>query len=128
MAARQANTQSTKTDDTQKMNLELTKQVNGLEEKKKTIAQRYREEPKVAVQGSPMYRPYFGNNMPIIINGVAVYVPLDGQQYQIPESFAAVFSERISRIDEQIRIRNQMADVSNNVEKYAGEKTLISKG
>jgi hypothetical protein len=110
------------------MNLELTKQVNGLEEKKKTIAQRYRDEAKVSVQGSPMYRPYFGNNMPIIINGVAVYVPLDGQQYQIPESFAAVFSERISRIDEQIRIRNQMADVSNNVESYAGEKALISKG
>lgn len=129
MAARQANSaQSNRAGDTQTMNLELTKQVNGLEEKKKTIAQQYREEAKVSVQGSPMYRPYFGNNMPIIINGVAVYVPLDGQQYQIPESFAAVFSERISRIDEQIRIRNQMADVSNNVESYAGEKTLISRG
>lgn len=113
--------------DTQAMNVELNRQVNALEEVKKTVAQRYKEEPKCTVQGSPMYRPYFGNNMPIILNGVAVYVPLDGQQYQIPESFAAVFFERIARIDEQLRMRNQMANVSENVEAYAGEKSLISK-
>ena len=74
-----------------------------------------------------MYRPYFGNNMPIIINGVAIYVPLDGQLYEIPESFAAVFLDRISRVDEQIRVRKQMASVSENSESYAGEKSLIRR-
>ena len=113
--------------DTQAANLELSKKVNALEETRKSVADTYKNEKKVAVQGSPMYRPYFGNNMPIIINGVAIYVPLDGQQYEIPESFAAVFLDRISRVDEQIRVRKQMASVSENSESYAGEKSLIRR-
>ena len=113
--------------DTQAANLELSKQVNALEETRKSVAVTYKNEKKVAVQGSPMYRPYFGNNMPIIINGVAIYVPLDGQQYEIPESFASVFLDRISRVDEQIRVRKQMASVSENSESYAGEKSLIRR-
>lgn len=113
--------------DTQAANLELSKMVNALEETRKSVAVTYKNEKKVAVQGSPMYRPYFGNNMPIIINGVAIYVPLDGQQYEIPESFAAVFLDRISRVDEQIRVRKQMASVSENSESYAGEKSLIRR-
>ena len=113
--------------DTQAANLELSKKVNALEETRKSVAVTYKNEKKVAVQGSPMYRPYFGNNMPIIINGVAIYVPLDGQQYEIPESFAAVVLDRISRVDEQIRVRKQMASVSENSESYAGEKSLIRR-
>ena len=113
--------------DTQAANLELSKMVNALEETRRSVADTYKNEKKVAVQGSPMYRPYFGNNMPIIINGVAIYVPLDGQQYEIPESFAAVFLDRISRVDEQIRVRKQMASVSENSESYAGEKSLIRR-
>ena len=74
-----------------------------------------------------MYRPYFGNNMPIILNGIAVYVPLDGQQYEIPESFAAIFMDRISRIDEQINMRKRMSAISDNIEAYAGERDLIQK-
>ena len=109
--------------DTQAANLELSKKVNALEETRKSVAVTYKNEKKVAVQGSPMYRPYFGNNMPIIINDV----PLDGQQYEIPESFAAVFLDRISRVDEQIRVRKQMASVSENSESYAGEKSLIRR-
>ena len=113
--------------DTQAANLELSKKVNALEETRKSVAVTYKNEKKVAVQGSPMYRPYFGNNMPIIINGVAIYGPLDGQQYEIPEAFGAVFLDRISRVDEQIRVRKQMASVSENSESYAGEKSLIRR-
>jgi hypothetical protein len=113
--------------DTESANLDLTAKVNALEDTRRKVSEGYKNEKKVTVSGSPMYRPYFGNNMPIIINGVAVYVPLDGQQYEIPESFAAVFLDRISRIDEQINMRKQMSAVSENVESYAGEKTLIKR-
>lgn len=113
--------------DTQSANLDLTAKVNALEDTRRKVSEGYKHEKKVTVSGSPMYRPYFGNNMPIIINGVAVYVPLDGQQYEIPESFAAVFLDRISRIDEQINMRKQMSAVSENVESYAGEKNLIKR-
>lgn len=113
--------------DTAALNAELTAKVNNLQHKSTRLVDVYKQEKKVAVQGSPMYRPYFGNNMAIIINGIAIYVPLDGQQYEIPESFAAVFMDRISRIDEQINMRKQMSAISENIEAYAGERSLIQK-
>lgn len=113
--------------DTAALNSALETKVTALRNKNRNLVEYYRNEKKVPVQGSPMYRPYFGNNMPIILNGIAVYVPLDGQQYEIPESYAAIFFDRISRIDEQINMRKQMAAISDNVEAYAGERNLIQK-
>ena len=59
----------------------------------------YKAEKKVKVKGSPMYRDYFGDSMPIVLNGNYISVPLNGMTYEIPESFAQVFEERIHRID-----------------------------
>ena len=113
--------------DTAALNSALETNVTALRAKNSRLVDTYKNEKKVPVQGSPMYRPYFGNNMPIILNGIAIYVPLDGQQYEIPESFAAIFLDRISRIDEQINMRKQMAAISDNIESYAGERNLIQK-
>lgn len=113
--------------DTAALNSALETKVTARRATNSRLVDHYRNERKVPVQGSPMYRPYFGNNMPIIINGIAIYVPLDGQQYEIPESFAAIFFDRISRIDEQINMRKQMAAISDNIEAYAGERNLIQK-
>ena len=113
--------------DTAALNSALETKVTALRTKNRRLVDYYKNEKKIPVQGSPMYRPYFGNNMPIIINGIAIYVPLDGQQYEIPESFAAIFFDRISRIDEQINMRKRMAAISDNVEAYAGERNLIQK-
>jgi len=113
--------------DTAAMNAELTAKVTQKQAHNRRLVDYYKGEKKVPVQGSPMYRPYFGNNMPIILNGIAVYVPLDGQQYEIPESFAAIFMDRISRIDEQINMRKRMSAISDNIEAYAGERDLIQK-
>ena len=113
--------------DTAALNSTLETKVTARRAKNARLVDRYKEEKKIPVQGSPMYRPYFGNNMPIILNGIAIYVPLDGQQYEIPESFAAIFLDRISRIDEQINMRKKMAAISDNIESYAGERNLIQK-
>jgi hypothetical protein len=113
--------------DTAALNSTLETKVTARRAKNARLVETYKGEKKVPVQGSPMYRPYFGNNMPIILNGIAIYVPLDGQQYEIPESFAAIFLDRISRIDEQINMRKQMAAISDNIESYAGERNLIQK-
>lgn len=113
--------------DTAALNSALETKVTALRAKNSRLVEHYKNEKKVPVQGSPMYRPYFGNNMPIILNGIAIFVPLDGQQYEIPESFAAIFFDRISRIDEQINMRKQMAAISDNIEAYAGERNLIQK-
>lgn len=118
---------STPVVDTAALNSALETKVMARKNTNSRLVEHYKKEKKVPVQGSPMYRPYFGNNMPIIINGIAIFVPLDGQQYEIPESFAAIFFDRITRIDEQINMRKQMAAISDNVEAYAGERNLISK-
>ena len=113
--------------DTAALNSALETKVTALRNKNRRLVDYYKNEKKIPVQGSPMYRPYFGNNMPIILNGIAIFVPLDGQQYEIPESFAAIFFDRICRIDEQINMRKKMAAISDNVEAYAGERNLIQK-
>ena len=74
-----------------------------------------------------MYRPWFGENMLIAINGVEIYLPLDGQAYEIPESYALEFQSRIELVDEEIRIRNAMSNIEKNSETYAGEKELIRR-
>ena len=118
---------STPVVDTAALNSALEAKVTARRNANNRLVAHYKNEKKIPVQGSPMYRPYFGNNMPIIINGIAIFVPLDGQQYEIPESFAAIFFDRITRIDEQINMRKQMAAISDNIEAYAGERNLISK-
>lgn len=115
------------TGNTAALNAKLERDVNNLQARRKALAERYKKEKKVDVTISPMYRPHFGMVMPVQVNGIAVYIPIDGQQYKIPETFAAIVKERISRIDEQIRVRESMANVQANVERYAGERGLLTK-
>lgn len=109
------------------LNTKLEEQVNDLQTRRRKLADRYKSEKQVEISISPMYRPYFGNTMPVLVNGIGIYVPINGQQYKVPETFAAIIKERISNIDEQMRVRTQMANVQANIEAYAGEKGLLTK-
>lgn len=109
------------------LNNKLEMQVNDLQTRRRNLVGQYMAEKQVEVSISPMYRPHFGNTMPVLVNGVGIYVPIDGQQYKVPETFAAIIKERISNIDEQLRIKTQMANVQANIESYAGEKGLLTK-
>ena len=109
------------------LNTKLEMQVNDLQTRRRKLADRYKSEKQVEISISPMYRPYFGNTMPVLVNGIGIYVPINGQQYKVPETFAAIIKERISNIDEQMRVRTQMANVQANIEAYAGEKGLLTK-
>lgn len=123
MATRNANT--TLSAGTASVTQKLAADVTKAQARKHELAQAYAKEKKVKVTGSPMYRPYFGNNMPIQVNGIMVYVPLDGRTYEIPKTFADVFKNRISRIDALIQKQGAMADFIE--ENSPGEVTLISE-
>lgn len=112
---------------TSTLNAKLDLKVNSQQKKRLELAEYYKKEKRVEISISPMYRPYFGNNMAVQINTSLVYVPVDGQQYKLPESFAAVVKERIGLVDEQIRIREGMSNMQSNIESYAGEKGLLTK-
>ena len=110
--------------ETKKAESAMTQEVAERKNIKKDILTKLSKEKKVQVTGSPFYRPYFGNNMPIKINGIGIYVPLDGQPHNIPQSFANIFYERIARVDANIQSAGIM---NNNIEEsYAGENTLLS--
>lgn len=113
-----------------KENLDSLQRVNNAEvaAKERTrvaVAEAYKNEPKVQVTGSPMYREYFGTQMPLSINGIILYLPLDGRTYEIPQSFAELFRSRIRSVDDDLNMRKRLGDVTNNSESYAGELDLV---
>lgn len=89
--------------------------------RKTTLQQTYLSQPKVAVTISPMYKPYFGEVMEVIINGIYISVPCDGRHHEIPETFADEVNRRIMAVDESNRRADQMADVANNREEVQGD-------
>lgn len=105
----------------------LSEKVTSLETQRRSLAQHYKEEKRIQVSGAPSYQAHFGRQMPICINGIMVYVPLNGQQYEIPESFAAVFLERLANVNAMENRRSKMADVASNNERYAGESEFIRR-
>lgn len=100
-------------------------EVTQKEKQRLSLAEQYKAEKKVMVMGAPMYRGYFGNSMPISLNGILVTVPLDGQRYEIPESFAQIFNARINSVNEEIQLQKQMSNVTANHESFPGELDLV---
>ena len=97
------------------------------EKKRRALADRYKAEKKVTVIGAPMYQAYFGRQMPIILNGIAIYVPLNGDRFEIPESFACIFNERTASVNEEMELQRRRSDVTANYEKFPGELDLVRK-
>lgn len=95
------------------------------EKKQKTLTERYINEEQVVVMGAPMYRAYFGNMMPISLNGIPIYVPLDGGRYKIPASYAREFNARIRSVNEEIEMQKARSNVAANHEAYPGELDLV---
>lgn len=77
--------------------------------------------PKVPVTLAPQYRAYFGDVMTVSLNGIAIYVPVDGRTRQVPKQFAIVINERRRRIDDFLLKAARLADIQNNAETFAGE-------
>lgn len=104
---------------------QLTQAVNAAQARKQELAQHYTEEKKVKMTISPFYKPYFGANMPVQVNGIMVYIPVDGKTYDIPETFADVAARRVQRIDALIQKQGIMANFIE--ESFAGDIQLISE-
>lgn len=107
---------------------ELTQQrdLRARESTKKAIYEKLKAEEDVTVKGSPMYRPYFGNNMPIVIQGFPVYIPLDGRPYKVKKSYADIFEERLARIDALIQQKGVMDNVIED-DNVAGSSEFITE-
>jgi hypothetical protein len=90
----------------------------------KTVHEALLAQDKVNVSLAPQYRPYFGKVMTVSLNGIPIYLPVNGRQYAVPRDYAAVIHGRRRAVDDLLMKTNRMADVRNNFETYAGELKL----
>ena len=104
---------------------EQSKQIASAVREQENLAIRYRNEDKVTVAVSPLYRPYFGNVMKVSINGISIYMPIDNTPHQIPKSFADEIYGRINAVDAIMKKQDRMANISANIESTPGELTLM---
>ena len=107
------------------LNKEMHKEHIAAQARKKELLKTYRDEDKVAIHISPMYRPYFGNVMIMTINGITIGVPVDGTTHKIPKTFAEHINARITKVDSIIKKTDSMADITRNFENNPGELEMF---
>jgi hypothetical protein len=90
-----------------------------------TIAKQYREEVLVDISISPLYADEFSRMMPVVLNGIRLNIPVDGQSYKVPESFAMEIRQRIRAVDDRTKRQKRMADIGKNFEHAPGELELF---
>ena len=92
---------------------------------RKKLLKFYQEEEKVPMYLSPMYRPYFGNVMRVMINGISIYFKVDGTTQLIPKSFADEIVSRRIRIDNTLNKQQKLSSIGDNYETSPGELKLF---
>lgn len=91
----------------------------------KTLAQIYSSQRKLPVRIAPSYAKYFGNIMRVVINGVAVAVPCNGQSFNIPIEFACEVERRMREMDAYEMKTSKLADVARNYEPDIGRLSFF---
>jgi hypothetical protein len=107
------------------LNATIHKEQIAAQTRKKEILKTYREEEKVAIHISPMYRPYFGNVMIMTINGITIGVPVDGTTHKVPKTFAEHINARVTKVDNILKKTDNMADIARNFESNPGELEMF---
>jgi len=95
------------------------------QKQKQDVFHQYMYEERVDMYLSPTYRPYFGNVMPVTINGVTIEFPVDGSTHSIPKTFADEIANRRVLIDKINFKTERMSDVQSNFEYVPGDLELI---
>lgn len=86
-----------------------------------------RKEPKVSISVSPQYAAEFSNNMRVTINGISIFIPIDGRDYLVPQSFADEIKRRIHKVNQKLNRFKRRGNTNNVVmieEKSIGEVKL----
>lgn len=107
------------------VNLNASVALQKAEARRKTLLNVYKSEDLVPMYLSPMYRPYVGNVMRVMINGISIYFKVDGSTQMIPQTFADEITARRMAIDAILTKQNRMSDVSSNAEASPGELELF---
>lgn len=99
----------------------INSDVSTKDARRKSLVADYNNEPKRLVVIAPAYRPEFGNNMHVSLNGISMAIPCNGRPYSVAESFAAVVQERLRACNDQMNRKKQLSDIPGNRESTPGE-------
>lgn len=102
--------------------------MNDLQVRQTAFLEKVRSEPRVAISVAPQYASEFSKNMRVVINGVSIFIPIDGREYMVPETFAAEIKRRIHKVNQKInRLRRKGTTENFNLieEKSIGEVKLF---
>lgn len=105
-----------------------TLSMNDLQVRQTAFLEKVRNEPRVAISVAPQYASEFSKNMRVVINGVSIFIPIDGREYMVPETFAAEIKRRIYKVNQKInRLRRKGTTENFNLieEKSIGEVKLF---
>ena len=97
------------------------KSLQAVEMKRRSLLKTYKEEDKISVSISPLYKPYFGASMTVSVNGISVVVPCDGKNRKIPKTHAIEALGKVAKVNLMIERGKKMRDVSSNIESTPGE-------
>jgi hypothetical protein len=87
------------------------------EDQRKLLVAYYKDEDKVQIRIPPMYKPYFGVIMQVMINGISIAVKCDGSIQAIPETFADEVYERMMKVDIIENKKYRLSDIPNNLDR-----------
>lgn len=102
--------------------------MNDLQVRQTAFLEKVRTEPKVPISVAPQYASEFSKNMRVVINGVSIFIPIDGKEYMVPQTFAAEIKRRIHKVNQKInRLRRKGTTENFNLieEKSIGEVKLF---
>jgi hypothetical protein len=105
--------------------LEANKKLTEAQAQRKKLHLHYRSEDKVPMYLSPMYRPYFGNVMRVMINGISIFFKVDGSTQTIPKTFADEIVSRRMAVDSMLTRQGRLANITQNTESSPGELNLF---
>lgn len=95
------------------------------DKRRSELTKHYQDQDKVPMYLSPMYRPYFGNVMRVMINGISIYFKVDGSTQLVPQTFADEITARRLAVDATIMKQRKMENVSSNYETAPGDLKIL---
>lgn len=100
---------------------ESDNKLRGLMQKHKELYMRYKNEPKKPVTLQPAYAARLGSRARIAVNGIAVYIPCNGETYNINETHANEAMAKVRKINKLELKQQQLSKISRNFESTPGE-------
>lgn len=103
------------------------KKLSDLQLKQTAFLEQVRKEPKVPVSVAPQYNAEFGNNMRVTINGISIFIPIDGKTYMVPQTFADEIARRVRKVNQKLNRFKRRGNDQNVVmveERSIGEVKL----